>query len=66
MHTTKHLTDELQVTALRRDSEAGVHRRRLGKVYRLIRNYDPQKMPTTQDRLGEVTSEKCHTQPSIG
>jgi hypothetical protein len=66
MHTTKHPTTELRVTALRPDSQTAAHPRRLGKVYRLILNYDPQKMATTQDELGEVTSEKRRTQSSIG
>jgi hypothetical protein len=66
MHTTKHLTVELGVTALRPNTEAAVHQRRLGKVYRLILNYDPQKMTTTQDKLGAVTSETGRTQSAIG
>jgi hypothetical protein len=66
MHTTKQLTAELGVTALRPDSEAAVHQRRLGKVYRLILNYDPQKMATTQDKLGVVASETGCTQSATG
>jgi hypothetical protein len=66
MHTTKQLTAKLGVSVLRSDSEAAVHQRRLGKVYRLILNYDPQKMATTQDKLGAAASETGRTQSAIG
>lgn len=66
MHTTKDPTAGLRMATLRPGSETPVHQRRLGKVYRFILNYEPQKMTTSEDRLGEVSSQEDHIEPSVG
>ena len=66
MHTAKRLTTGLELTVLRPESNDAVHRRRLGRAYRLILNYDPQKAASTRAKLDEIASEKGPTRPTTG
>jgi hypothetical protein len=66
MHTTKHPKTEYGLTGVRTTADPVGQQRPLGKAYRLILSYDPQKEAADQGKVGEATPQTDDVQSVIG
>ena len=66
MHTTKHPETEDRLTAVRTTTVTAEQQRRLGRAYRLILSYDPQKKSAAQGKVGEATPQTDDVHSAIG
>lgn len=55
MRTTKHPRTEDRLTAAHTTTDPAGQQRQLGRAYRLILSYDPQKKAAAQSKVGEAT-----------
>jgi hypothetical protein len=66
MRTAKHPKPEYRLTAVRTAVDPAECQRRLGRVYRLILSYNPQKKAAIQGEGGEAAQQTDCAQSTIG
>lgn len=64
--STKHPTIESRLLAGHTGEDPDGRRRRLGRVYRLILNYDPEAQVTARAEAKPAVSQTEDTQPAAG